>query len=153
MHQALVPGDDLAERFRYRAGQFLTFKVPAAGGTPVFAYKGESLEEYWEFTHRIFEWPGGEYANMMVVSSLATVLFFGGWLGPVFGPPLVRAMLPVLWFCLKVFCFLFVYIWIRGTLPRFRYDQLMRFGWKVMLPLASSGAYYVLCKAYIRFGA
>ena len=76
-----------------------------------------------------------EYANIVTVSCLATLMFFGGWLGPVFGPPLLRALLPVFWFCLKVFCFLFVYIWIRGTLPRFRYDQLMAFGWKFLLPV------------------
>ncbi len=77
-----------------------------------------------------------EYANIVTVSCLATLLFFGGWHGPVFGPPLLQSLLPVFWFCLKVFCFLFVYIWIRGTLPRFRYDQLMAFGWKFLLPLA-----------------
>ena len=77
-----------------------------------------------------------EYANIVTVSCLATLLFFGGWLGPVFGPPLLRALLPLLWFSLKVFCFLFAYIWIRGTLPRFRYDQLMGFGWRVLFPLA-----------------
>ena len=76
-----------------------------------------------------------EYANIVTVSCLATLMFFGGWLGPVFGPPVLRALLPVFWFCLKVFCFLFVYIWIRGTLPRFRYDQLMAFGWKFLLPI------------------
>ena len=76
-----------------------------------------------------------EYANIVTVSCLATLMFFGGWLGPVFGPPVLRALLPVFWFCLKVFCFLFVYIWIRGTLPRFRYDQLMAFGWKFLLPV------------------
>jgi NADH-quinone oxidoreductase subunit H len=76
-----------------------------------------------------------EYANIVTVSCLATLMFFGGWLGPIFGPPLLRALLPVFWFCLKVFCFLFVYIWIRGTLPRFRYDQLMAFGWKFLLPV------------------
>lgn len=76
-----------------------------------------------------------EYANIITVSCLATLMFFGGWLGPVFGPPVLRALLPVFWFCLKVFCFLFVYIWIRGTLPRFRYDQLMAFGWKFLLPI------------------
>jgi len=75
-----------------------------------------------------------EYANIFTVSCLATLMFFGGWLGPVFGPPLLRALLPILWFCLKVFCFVFTYIWIRGTLPRFRYDQLMSFGWKFLLP-------------------
>ena len=76
-----------------------------------------------------------EYANIVTVSCLATLLFFGGWLGPVFGPPLLRALLPVAWFCLKVLGFLFLYIWIRGTLPRFRYDQLMGFGWKFLLPV------------------
>ncbi len=76
-----------------------------------------------------------EYANIVTVSCLATLMFFGGWLGPVFGPPILRALLPVFWFCLKVFCFLFVYIWIRGTLPRLRYDQLMAFGWKFLLPV------------------
>ena len=77
-----------------------------------------------------------EYANMVTVACLATILFLGGWQGPVFGPPLLQALLPVFWFLLRVFFFLFLYIWIRGTLPRFRYDQLMAFGWKVLLPLA-----------------
>src|SRR5271165_2429669 len=77
-----------------------------------------------------------EYANMFTVACLATVLFFGGWLGPVFGPPLLQALLPVLWFVVKVLAFIFIYIWVRGTLPRFRYDQLMAFGWKFLLPLA-----------------
>jgi NADH-quinone oxidoreductase subunit H len=76
-----------------------------------------------------------EYANMVTVSCIATLLFFGGWHGPVFGPRIVQIFLPVFWFCLKVFCFLFFYIWMRGTLPRFRYDQLMSFGWKFLLPL------------------
>ena len=77
-----------------------------------------------------------EYANMITVACLATLLFLGGWHGPVAGPPLLRAILPVFWFVAKVFCFLFLYIWVRGTLPRFRYDQLMAFGWKFLLPLA-----------------
>ena len=77
-----------------------------------------------------------EYANMVTVACLATLLFLGGWNGPLFGPPLVRALLPVLWFFLKVFAFIFLYIWVRGTMPRFRYDQLMAFGWKFLLPLA-----------------
>ena len=77
-----------------------------------------------------------EYANMITVACLATLLFLGGWHGPVIGPPLLRAILPVFWFVAKVFCFLFLYIWVRGTLPRFRYDQLMAFGWKFLLPLA-----------------
>jgi NADH-quinone oxidoreductase subunit H len=77
-----------------------------------------------------------EYANMITVACLATLLFFGGWHGPVFGPPILQALLPVVWFVAKVFVFLFIYIWVRGTLPRFRYDQLMAFGWKFLLPLA-----------------
>lgn len=77
-----------------------------------------------------------EYANMVTVACLATLLFFGGWLGPVFGPPIVQMLLPVVWFCLKVFFFMFLYVWVRWTLPRFRYDQLMAFGWKVLLPIA-----------------
>lgn len=77
-----------------------------------------------------------EYAHMITVSCLATVLFFGGWLGPVFGPPLLQMLLPVFWFCFKVFLFMFLYIWVRWTLPRFRYDQVMAFGWKFLLPVA-----------------
>jgi len=77
-----------------------------------------------------------EYANMVTVSCLATVLFFGGWQGPLFGPDWLQMLLPLLWFSLKVLFFLFLYVWIRGTLPRFRYDQLMAFGWKCLVPVA-----------------
>jgi NADH-quinone oxidoreductase subunit H len=83
-----------------------------------------------------------EYANMITVSCVATLLFFGGasspfgHLFPDFGGPVVAAILPVLWFVVKVLCFLLLYIWVRGTLPRFRYDQLMGFGWKFLLPVA-----------------
>jgi NADH-quinone oxidoreductase subunit H len=77
-----------------------------------------------------------EYANMITVACVATLLFFGGWRGPIFGPYLLQVFLPVFWFVAKIFAFLFLYIWVRGTLPRFRYDQLMAFGWKFLLPLA-----------------
>jgi NADH-quinone oxidoreductase subunit H len=77
-----------------------------------------------------------EYANMFTVACLASLLFLGGWSGPVFGPPIMQSLLPVFWFALRVFAFIFIYIWVRGTLPRFRYDQLMAFGWKFLLPLA-----------------
>src|SRR5664280_1490206 len=77
-----------------------------------------------------------EYANMVTVACLASILFLGGWSGPVFGPPIVQSLLPVFWFAVRVFAFMFIYIWVRGTLPRFRYDQLMAFGWKFLLPLA-----------------
>jgi NADH-quinone oxidoreductase subunit H len=106
------------------------FDLPEAESELVGGYH----TEYSSFKFAMFFM--AEYANMVTVSCLATSLFFGGWLGPVFGPPLLRAILPVLWFALKVLAFLFVYIWIRGTLPRFRYDQLMSFGWKFMLPVA-----------------
>src|SRR5215469_3655717 len=79
-----------------------------------------------------------EYVNMFTVGSVATLLFFGGWHGPAIpsAPAIVQALLPVFYFALKVFLFIFLYILIRGTLPRFRYDQLMAFGWKFLLPLA-----------------
>jgi len=77
-----------------------------------------------------------EYANNNTVGCLASLLFLGGWLGPTFGPVWLQEILPVFWFLLRVFGFLFLYIWIRGTLPRFRYDQLMAFGWKFLFPLA-----------------
>jgi NADH-quinone oxidoreductase subunit H len=83
-----------------------------------------------------------EYANMITVGCVATLLFFGGWSSP-FGHLLpephsifLRAVLPLFWFIIKVFFFVFLYIWVRGTTPRFRYDQLMGFGWKFLLPLS-----------------
>ncbi|MFN7622415.1 MAG: complex I subunit 1/NuoH family protein, partial [Acidobacteriota bacterium] len=75
----------------------------------------------------------GEYVNMTTVSVLATTLFLGGWQGPFVG---TYPWLGLVWFVGKVFFFLFLYIWLRGTLPRFRYDQLMNFGWKILLPAA-----------------
>ena len=78
-----------------------------------------------------------EYANMVTVGCLAWILFLGGWNGPVVRfPPILSSVLPIFWFPLRVVFFLFVYIWVRGTLPRFRYDQLMAFSWKFLLPLA-----------------
>jgi NADH-quinone oxidoreductase subunit H len=80
-----------------------------------------------------------EYANMIVMSALATTLFFGGWLRPF---PNVAALWILdyipgwTWFVLKTFVLIYIFIWIRATLPRYRYDQLMRLGWKVLIPLA-----------------
>jgi NADH-quinone oxidoreductase subunit H len=80
-----------------------------------------------------------EYANMIVVSSVATTLFFGGWLRP-FPNVAWLHFLDLIpswtWFGIKSFVFLYIFIWIRATLPRYRYDQLMRLGWKVLIPLA-----------------
>jgi NADH-quinone oxidoreductase subunit H len=77
-----------------------------------------------------------EYANMIAVASLATILFLGGWSGPMFGPALLQMVLPVVWFVTKVSVLILFYFLLRATIPRFRYDQLMKFGWKVLLPLS-----------------
>jgi NADH-quinone oxidoreductase subunit H len=81
-----------------------------------------------------------EYVNMATVSALATTLFLGGWHVP-FGiehiwPEANQDYWPFLWFMGKVMCFIFVFIWLRGTLPRLRYDQFMHFGWKRLIPIA-----------------
>ncbi len=70
-----------------------------------------------------------EYASIVACSCLGTILFLGGWLGPSFLPPFV-------WYMIKVFILIFVIIWLRGTYPRLRYDQLMKFGWKFLIPLS-----------------
>jgi len=76
-----------------------------------------------------------EYVNMLTVSCITTLIFLGGWNAP-FG--LGGLHVPgVIWFVLKIACFLFFYMWLRATLPRFRYDRLMAFGWKVLLPVAT----------------
>ena len=72
-----------------------------------------------------------EYVNMVTVSAVATSLYLGGWLGP-----LLPDWLAWMWFLVKVFLILFFYVWMRWTLPRYRYDQLMEFGWKFLLPAA-----------------
>ncbi|MCB1590948.1 MAG: NADH-quinone oxidoreductase subunit NuoH [Alphaproteobacteria bacterium] len=75
----------------------------------------------------------GEYANMILMSGITTTLFLGGWLPP-FGIEAGEAVPGIVWFALKTALILFFFLWARGTLPRFRYDQLMRLGWKVFLP-------------------
>jgi NADH-quinone oxidoreductase subunit H len=75
-----------------------------------------------------------EYVNLILLSALGTTLFLGGWTGP------WDDWLGPLWFLLKVAVMIFVFIWLRTTLPRLRYDQLMRFGWKVLLPVATINA-------------
>jgi NADH-quinone oxidoreductase subunit H len=77
----------------------------------------------------------GEYANMILMSGMTTILFLGGWLPPLDIAPF-NWIPGVIWFCLKIFVLLFVFIWVRATVPRYRYDQLMRLGWKVFLPLS-----------------
>ncbi|MEI8124684.1 MAG: NADH-quinone oxidoreductase subunit NuoH [Parachlamydiaceae bacterium] len=70
-----------------------------------------------------------EYVNILAVSAIAITLFLGGWHGP--------GDIPVFWFLLKLACFVFFFMWVRATLPRLRYDQLMSFGWKVLIPIAT----------------
>jgi NADH-quinone oxidoreductase subunit H len=77
----------------------------------------------------------GEYANMILMSGMTTILFLGGWLPPFDIAPF-NWIPGVVWFCLKIFVLLFVFIWVRATVPRYRYDQLMRLGWKVFLPFS-----------------
>ena len=77
----------------------------------------------------------GEYANMILMSAMAVILFLGGWLPPLDIAPLNWIPGPV-WLILKICFVLFIFIWARATLPRYRYDQLMRLGWKVFLPLS-----------------
>jgi NADH-quinone oxidoreductase subunit H len=77
-----------------------------------------------------------EYINMITVSVLCTNLFLGGWHPGIPGLP-ATGLFGFVWWTLKVGALLFVFVWLRGTLPRFRYDQLMHFGWKVLIPAAA----------------
>jgi NADH-quinone oxidoreductase subunit H len=84
----------------------------------------------------------GEYANMIVMSSLCAIFFLGGWLPPV--NLVVLYWIPgIFWFGLKVIAILFLFIWVRAAFPRYRYDQLMRLGWKVLLPLSLAWVVFV----------
>jgi NADH-quinone oxidoreductase subunit H len=80
-----------------------------------------------------------EYANMILISALASVMFLGGWLNPFHGFPVLGALTDwvpgLFWMLGKMTVFLFLFLWFRATFPRYRYDQLMRLGWKVFIPL------------------
>jgi NADH-quinone oxidoreductase subunit H len=81
----------------------------------------------------------GEYANMILISALTAVFFFGGWLSPFQGYPLIGATFlgapSFLWLGIKISAFLFLFLWFRATFPRYRYDQIMRLGWKALIPV------------------
>ena len=89
------------------------------------------MVEYSSMTYALFFM--GEYANMILMSAMTTILFLGGWLPPLDIAPF-NWIPGIVWFVLKVAACLFLFIWVRATFPRFRYDQLMRLGWKVFLP-------------------
>lgn len=84
----------------------------------------------------------GEYANMILMSGMCVLLFFGGWLPP-FEMTFLYWIPSGVWFGLKIVCFLFLYIWVRAAFPRYRYDQLMRLGWKVFLPFSLAWVVFV----------
>ncbi len=95
-----------------------------------------------------------EYVNMFTVSVMGTVLFLGGWYIPGLSHIFAEGSIPYalashVGFLLKIFAFLFLYIWIRGTLPRFRFDQLMNFGWKFLLPLALANVIFTIVLVYL----
>ena len=97
-----------------------------------------------------------EYANMILVSCIAAILFLGGWNAPYPGtilPANIGWIENIAWFTVKVHFFLFLFFWLRATLPRLRYDQLMRFGWKVMLPIALGNIVVTSLAAYFFPGA
>ncbi|TAE83383.1 MAG: NADH-quinone oxidoreductase subunit NuoH [Alphaproteobacteria bacterium] len=118
------------------------FDLPEAEAELVAGYN----VEYSSMTFALFFL--GEYANMILMSAIASVLFLGGWL-----PPVEHVMLSwvpgVVWFLLKIVVMLYVFVWARATLPRYRYDQLMRLGWKVFLPI--SLFWVVLTAGYLKY--
>ena len=105
------------------------FDLPEAESELVAGYN----VEYSSMTFGLFFL--GEYGNMILMSSMSTILFLGGWLPP-FDTEYFNIIPGFLWFLLKVTFLLFVFLWVRATLPRYRYDQLMSLGWKLFLPLS-----------------
>jgi NADH-quinone oxidoreductase subunit H len=105
------------------------FDLPEAESELVAGYN----VEYSAMTFALFFL--GEYANMILMSGMTSILFLGGWLPPVDVAPF-NWIPGIIWFALKICAVLFVFLWVRATFPRYRYDQLMRLGWKVFLPFS-----------------
>lgn len=116
------------------------FDLPEAEAEIVAGYN----VEYSSMTFALFFL--GEYANMILMCGITTVLFLGGWLPP-FGIEFLNFIPGFIWFAAKVSLLLFVFLWVRAALPRYRYDQLMRLGWKVFLPLTL--VWVVLISGYL----
>jgi len=111
----------------------LPFDLPEGEGELVGGYH----TEYSSLKFALFYL--GEYINMVTVAGLASTLFLGGWRAPwpiSVWPDANTGWYPLIWFLIKVLLVLFFFVWLRGTLPRIRYDQLMRFGWKVLIPIS-----------------
>jgi NADH-quinone oxidoreductase subunit H len=110
------------------------FDLPEAEGELVAGYFTEYSGLRWASFYL------AEYINMINVSAVATTLFLGGWAMPApistIWPGANQGWWPVLWFILKIYAILFVFVWLRGTLPRLRYDQFMKFGWRVLIPVS-----------------
>ncbi len=124
----------------------LPFDLPEAEGELVSGFMTEysSMKFAWFFL--------AEYINMLNVSAVATTLFFGGWRAPWPLSAINDGMFnegwwPLLWFLAKLWFFMFLFVWIRGTLLRFRYDQFMKFGWKVLIPVALA---WIVCVAVVQ---
>ncbi len=111
---------------------FMTAAMAECGRTPFDLIECENeLVAGYQTEYSSMKWGMfmmGEYAHIIAASALATTLFLGGWQGPL--------LPPVVWFMAKTFALVFFFIWVRGTFPRFRFDQLMALGWKVLLPLS-----------------
>ncbi|GMA16314.1 NADH-quinone oxidoreductase subunit NuoH [Deinococcus metallilatus] len=122
------------------------FDLPEAEQELVAGY----LTEYSAIKWALFQM--AEYVNMITASAVMSTLFFGGYRGPVFLDALIPGISgwPLIWLILKIAFFLFLFIWVRATLPRLRYDQLMRFGWKLVLPVALANT--LLTAAFLAFG-
>jgi NADH-quinone oxidoreductase subunit H len=120
------------------------FDLPEAEAELVAGYN----VEYSSMTFALFFL--GEYANMILMAGMTSVLFLGGWLPPFDVVPFTWIPGPI-WFILKIAACLFVFLWVRATLPRYRYDQLMRLGWKVFLPI-SLAAVVVVAGVLVAFG-
>ncbi len=107
----------------------LPFDLPEAEGELVAGYN----VEYSSMSFALFFL--GEYINMIMMSAMTTILFLGGWQSP-FAGDFMGWVPPAIWFILKICVCLFVFLWVRATFPRYRYDQLMRLGWKIFLPVS-----------------
>ena len=112
--------------------------VAETNRAPFDVVEGESeivaghMVEYSGMTFALFFM--AEYMNMILISTLTAILFFGGWQSPV-DAPFFNLLPPFGWLLLKVFFIVSMFLWIRATFPRYRYDQIMRLGWKVFIPL------------------